>query len=163
MKSIRKNRKILIFVLIIGLIITITPILGTQIHRIVKKNSLTLGYYKIVSVECTDEFGYPITLYVKPSLGIEYQRFPEIIIPFEQAIYIDNETDYLCYGIGKYKRSVFTFTFDLDIKVKQDGNSQKIDFTAIAIKDNFLFSETFWFGELGGELLITFYLHSWAR
>lgn len=134
MKYIGKKKKILILVLMLAFVITVTPILGTQIHRIVKRNSLRLGYYTIESVECIDRFGYPITLMVKSTLNINYQIFPETIIPFEYNTYFDNEANYICYGIGNYDDSIFTFSFDLEIKVKQDLKSQKIRYTAIAIE-----------------------------
>jgi len=86
------RKKIIILVSVLVLVICI-PILFSQAHRIFKRNSLDLGYYTIESVYCTDKFGDSITLMVKPSLSIRYELFPEVIDPLENITYYDNTTN----------------------------------------------------------------------
>jgi hypothetical protein len=154
LKKLGRKNKIVLLVLVVVSIVTITPILGTQLHRIVKRNSLQHAYYTIESIECTDGFGYTTTFMVKSPFNTNYQVFPEEIVPWEYNTYYDNESNYICYGVGKQQDSVYTFTFDLDLKVKQDTESQKIRLT-ITLNDH-KGSISIWFGRLGGELLITF-------
>ncbi len=136
--------------------VIVTPIFYSQAHRIFKRNSLQLRYYTIESVNCTDKFGDSITLMVKPSLNIRYEIFPEVINPWDNITYYDNITHYSCFGKRENEDSFSTFIFSLDIKVKQNRESQKISYTAIAILGADRWCESFWFGKLGGELLITF-------
>lgn len=157
-----RKRKIIKIVFILVLVIGI-PILYSQARRIFKRNSLRFGYYTIVSVECTDEFGDSITLMVKPSLSIRYEIFPEVINPLENITYYDNTTFYSCYGISEREDSVSTYTFSLDIKVKQNRKSQKLSYTAAHILGSGEWSESFWFDKLGGELLVTFSLLALQR
>lgn len=157
-----KRKKIVILVSVLVLVICI-PILVSQAHRIFKKNSLDLGYYTIESVNCTDKFGDSITLMVKPSLSIRYELFPEVINSLDNITYYDNTTYYSCFGNRGSEDSVSSFIFSLDIKVKQNRKSQKISYTAIAIRGPGRWSESFWFDKLGGELLITFRLLSVQR
>ena len=156
------KRKIFILASILVLIIVI-PIFYSQAHRIFKRNSLKLGYYTIESVNCTDKFGDSITLMVKPSLSIRYELFPEVINPLENITYYDNTTYYSCFGIRGSEDTVSTFTFSLDIKVKQNRKSQKLTYTAVCIIGPGKWSESFWFDKLCGELLITFRLDSIQR
>ena len=156
------KKKIVILVSILVLVIGI-PILFSQAHRVFKKNSLDLGYYTIESVKSSDKFGDSITLMVKPSLSIRYELFPEVINPLENITYYDNTTYYSCFGIRGSEDSVNTFTFSLDIKVKQNRKSQKLTYTAVYIWSSGKWSESFWFDKLGGELLVTFRLFSIQR
>ena len=152
------NRKKIFILVSILVLVIVTPIFYSQAHRIFKRNSLKLGSYTIESVNCTDKFGDSITLMVKPSLNIRYELFPEVINPLENITYYDNTTLYSCFGIRESEDLVSTFTFSLDIKVKQNRKSQKFTYTAIAILGAGKWSESFWFDKLGGELLITFRL-----
>ncbi|MBY8994629.1 MAG: hypothetical protein KGD59_08770 [Candidatus Heimdallarchaeota archaeon] len=157
-----KRKKIVILVSVLVLVICI-PILVSQAHRIFKRNSLDLGDYTIESVKCTNKFGDSITLMVKPSLSVRYELFPEVINPLENITYYDNTTNYSCFGSRGSEDSVSTFTFSLDIKVKQNRKLQKLTYTAVAIIGAGKWSESFWFDKLGGELLITFRLLSIQR
>ena len=151
------RKKIIILVSILVLVIGL-PILISQSHRIFKRNSLKLGYYTIESVICTEKFGDSITLMVKSLHSDRYELFPEVINPLEYITYYDNATHYSCFGNRGSKDSVSTFTFTLDIKVQQNEKSQKLTDTAVAILGAGKWSESFWFDKLGGELLITFRL-----
>ncbi|NPD90704.1 MAG: hypothetical protein HGN29_18490 [Asgard group archaeon] len=151
------RKKIIILVSILVLVIGI-PVLISQTHRIVKKRSLIKGYYTIESVICTDKFGNSITLMVKSLHSVQYELFPEVINPLENIIYYDNATYYSCFGYRGSKDSVSTFTFTLDIKVQQNNESQKLTYIAVAIFGADNWSESFWFDKLGGELFITFRL-----
>ncbi|MBK5114461.1 MAG: hypothetical protein JJE41_12610 [Candidatus Heimdallarchaeota archaeon] len=151
------KRKIFILVSILVFVI-VTPIFYSQARRIFNRNSLESGGYTIESVECTDRFGNSITLMVKPSLNIRYEVFPEVINPLDNITYYDKSTYYSCFGEREGEDPVTTFTFSLDIMVKQNRKSQKISYTAIAIFGAGRWSESFWFDKLGGELLITFRL-----
>lgn len=156
------RKKIIILVSILVLIIGL-PILISQTHRIFKRNSLKLGYYTIDSVICTDKFDDSITLMVKSLHSIQYELFPEVINPLENITYYDNATYYSCFGYRGSKDLVSTFTFTLDIKVQQNEKSQKLTYTAVCIIGPGKWSESFWFDELGGELLVTFRLNSIQR
>ena len=151
------RKKIIILVSILVLVIGL-PILISQTHRIVKKRSLKKGYYTIESVICTEKSGDSITLMVKSLHSVQYELFPEVINPLENITYYDNATYYSCFGYRGSKDSVSTFTFTLDIKVQQNEKSQKLTYTAATILGAGKWSESFWFDKLGGELLITFRL-----
>ena len=156
------RKKIVILVSILVLVIGIT-IFYSQTHRIVKKRSLKKGFYNIESVICTDKFDDSITLMVKSLHSVQYELFPEVINPLENITYYDNTTNYSCFGTRGSEDSVSTFKFSLDIKVQQNGKSQKLTYTAVYILSSGKWSESFWFDELGGELLITFRLNSIQR
>ncbi len=158
-----KGKKIIILISILVLGIA-TPLIGYQAYRTIKKNSLDFGFYIIESVNCTAKFGDSIALMVKPSLNTRYELFPEVIYPMENSTYYDSATRYSCFvERGSYDDPVYTYTFKLDIKVKQNSISQKLIYTAVVIDGAEKWSESFTFDKLGVELHLTFRLFSVSR